>query len=123
MPMKIGLIQIIAISGSVLFIIFIIELIRKKKIREEYSLLWLFFGIVFLIISIWRASLDYIAAMLGIVYAPAAIFLILIIAIISILIHYSLVISRLTENFKNLTQTIGLLEMELNKLKKEIKKD
>lgn len=122
MEENINTIQIIAICGSILFIVFIVELIRKKKIREEYSLLWLFFGVIFLIISIWTESLWYIADLLGISYAPAAIFLLLIIAIISILIHYSLVISRLTENHKNLTQTIGLLEMELKKLRKEIRK-
>jgi hypothetical protein len=117
---KVSLIQILGIAGSTLFLFLIIELIRKKKIKEEYSLLWLFFGIIFLVISIWRDSLEYIALLLGIAYAPAAIFLILIIAIISILIHYSLVISRLTENVKNLTQAIGLLDMELNETKKEL---
>ncbi len=116
---NLNIIQYIAISGSVLFIILIIELIRKKRIKEEYSLLWLFFGFVFLFISIWKNSLDYIARILGIAYAPAALFLILIIAIMSILIHYSLVISRLADNVKKLTQTLGLLEMELNEYKKK----
>lgn len=114
-----NIIQYIAIAGSVLFIVLIIELIRMKRIKEEYSLLWLFFGCVFLFISIWKHSLEYIARIIGIAYAPAALFLILIIALLSILIHYSLVISRLTDSVKKLTQTMGLLEMELYEFRKK----
>jgi len=114
-----GIIQVIAIIGSAIFIVFILLLIRNKKLKEEFSLLWLFFSGFFLILSIWRKSLDLIACYLGIAYAPAALFLILIIAIISILIHFSLVLSRLTEQAKTLTQELGLLKMEMDKMSQE----
>ena len=87
-------------------------LISRRKLREEFSLLWLFFGFVFLVLSIWRRSLDIIASFLGIAYAPAAIFLILIIGVIAILIHFSIAISGLTERVKTLVQEVGLLKME-----------
>ncbi len=108
----IHIIQYVAIIGSVLFIASVLILISKRKLREEFSLLWLFFGCVFLFLSLWRESLDIIASVLGIAYAPAAIFLILIIAIISILIHFSIAISGLTEQVKTLVQEVGLLKME-----------
>jgi len=95
-----NIIQYISILGSVVFIGLILMLIRNKRIKEEFSILWLFFGLVFLFLSIWRGSLEIIARILGIAYAPAAIFLILIIAIISILIHLSLITSRLTDQAK-----------------------
>ncbi len=118
MSLNTHIIQYISIFGSTLFIFSIILLIRGKKLREEYSLLWLFFGFVFLILSIWRSSLDYIAHFLGIAYAPAALFLILIIAIVSILIHFSVVLSRITEVNKNLVQEIGLLKLDIKEMKK-----
>jgi len=114
-----NIIQGIAIIGSIIFIVCILLLIRNKKLREEFSLLWLFFSIVFLVLSVWRGSLDLIAFYLGIAYAPAALFLILIIAIISILIHFSLVISRLTEQAKTLIQEVGLLKMKVNKMSED----
>lgn len=118
-----NIIQYISVLGSVVFIGLIVMLIRNKKIKEEFSILWLFFGLVFLFLSIWRGSLEIIAQILGIAYAPAAIFLILIIAIISILIHLSLIISRLTDQAKVMIQELGLLKMEMDTIKKKSKPD
>ena len=118
-----NIIQYVSILGSVVFIGLIVILIRNKRIKEEFAILWLFFGIVFLFLSIWRGSLEIIAGILGIAYAPAAIFLILIIAIISILIHLSLITSRLTDQAKVMTQELGLLKMEMDTMKKKTKPD
>ncbi|PIP04916.1 MAG: hypothetical protein COX52_14825 [Syntrophobacterales bacterium CG23_combo_of_CG06-09_8_20_14_all_48_27] len=109
---NIHIIQYVAITGSIVFIASVLFLISRRKLREEFSLLWLFFGFVFLVLSIWRRSLDIIASFLGIAYAPAAIFLILIIGVIAILIHFSIAISGLTERVKTLVQEVGLLKME-----------
>jgi len=114
-----NIIQYISILGSVVFIVLIIMLIRNKRIKEEFAILWLFFGLVFLFLSVWRGSLEVIARILGIAYAPAAIFLILIIAIISILIHLSLITSRLTDQAKVMIQELGLLKMEMDTMKKK----
>lgn len=113
-----NIIKYVSIFGSILFIVSIIMLIRGKKLKEEYSLLWLFFGFIFLALSIWRPMVDHISRFLGIAYSPAALFLILIIAILSILIHFSVVLSKMTETTKNLVQEIGLLKLELEKKKK-----
>lgn len=118
-----NIIQYISVLGSVVFIGLIVMLIRNKRIKEEFSILWLFFGLVFLFLSIWRGSLEIIAGILGIAYAPAAIFLILIIAIISILIHLSLITSRLTDQAKVMIQELGLLKMEIDTMKKKTKPD
>jgi len=118
-----NIIQYISILGSLVFIGLIIMLIRNKRIKEEFAILWLFFGGVFLFLSIWRGSIEVIARILGIAYAPAAIFLILIIAIISILIHLSLITSRLTDQAKVMTQELGLLKIEIDTMKKKSKPD
>lgn len=109
---NIHIIQYVAIMGSVIFIASVLFLISRRRLKEEFSILWLFFGFVFLVLSVWRKSLDIIAAFLGIAYPPAAILLILVIAIISILIHFSIAISGLTERVKTLVQEVGLLKME-----------
>ncbi|RLB80758.1 MAG: hypothetical protein DRH24_10105 [Deltaproteobacteria bacterium] len=114
---NIHIIQYVAIAGSLLFIALVLFLISRRKLREEFSLLWLFFGLIFLGLSLWRRSIDIIAAFLGIAYSPAAILLILIIGIISILIHFSIAISGLTERVKILVQEVGMLKMEANEKK------
>ena len=109
-------IQVLAIIGSIIFLIFIIELIRKRKIKDAYGLLWVFFAVVFIVIAVWRQGLEVISRLLGIYYTPAAFLLILIMAILLILIQYSLVISRLSDNYKTLNQQIGILKLELEEL-------
>jgi len=98
-------------------------LIRSKKIKEEYSLLWLFFGMVFLLVSIFRNALEVISQWTGIAYAPAALFLLLLMAIFFILIQFSVIISKLTEQNKKLTQEIGMIQLEMNKLKQRFEKN
>jgi hypothetical protein len=106
-------IQILAIIGSGVLIIFIIELIRRKKLKEEFAVLWLGMGIVFLVISMFRKLLDKFSLLVGIDYPPAALFLILIMGLVVILIHFSVAISRLKEENKKLAQELGLLRKEL----------
>ncbi len=117
---NIHIIQYLAIGGSILLLAFILELVRRNKLREEYSLLWLFFGVFLLVFSIWRDGLDFLSKLVGIAYPPAAILLILIIAVYTILIHYSTVISKLTEKNKNLAQEMGLMQLRLKELEEKV---
>jgi hypothetical protein len=105
-------IQILAIVGSVLLLAFVLELIRRKRLREEFSILWLAMGLIFLFLSIFRGLLDKVSYAIGISYPPAALFLILIIGLALILMHFSVVISELKETQKKLVQEIGLLRAE-----------
>ena len=115
--------QVIAIIVSLGLFFFIFYLVRKKKIKEEYSLLWLFSSIVFIVFSIWRNGLEYFAGLMGIAYPPAALFLILLLAIFLILIEFSINISKLSEKNKILAQELALLQKELEDLKTEKKAD
>ena len=106
-------VQFFAIIGSVTIFLFIIELIRKRKIKEQYSLLWFFSGVVFIILSVWEGGLAQIASFVGIAYPPAALQMILIVAIFLILIQFSVIISRLSDKNDKLVQEIALLKGKL----------
>ena len=116
-------IQVIAIIVSVLFLLLILLLIYRERIKEEYSLLWIFFAIIFVVFSIWREGLDYLAHIIGVDYPPAALFMILLIAIFLILIEFSIIISKLSNKSKTLAQEIGMIKQELKELQQEIKED
>ncbi|WP_394200600.1 DUF2304 domain-containing protein [Marinagarivorans algicola] len=107
-------IQLFSIVGSFALLFFILSLIKKKKLKEEYALLWIGASIVFASFSIFRPALEYLAKFLGIHYAPTALLLMLIMAITIILIHYSTVISKLSEQTKRLTQEIALLRHDVD---------
>ena len=67
--------------------------------------------------SFWRDGLEYMAKILGVSYPPAALFMILTIAIFLILIEFSIIISKQSDKSKTLAQEIGLLKQELEELK------
>lgn len=114
-------IQIISIIGSLLFMFFIFRLITKGKLREEYSIVWIFCTITLLVFAIWRNGLDLIAKILGVYYAPALIFLGAIFAIIIFLVHLSVVNSKQHSQIKLLAQELALLKNKLEEKKNENK--
>jgi hypothetical protein len=114
-------IQVFSIIGSLLLFVFILKLVKRKKLKEEYSLLWLGFGFIFIVLSIFKPLLEVVASAIGIIYAPAALLLMLVLSVFFILIQFSVVISKLAEGNKNLVQEVGILKAELKKLQLQIK--
>ncbi len=108
-------IQYFAVAGSLALLVFIIELVRRKKVKEEHSILWLSFGLAFLVFSIWLGGINKLARLVGISYAPAAFLLILVVGLFLILIQFSVIISRLSEDRKRLAQEIALLREEMER--------
>lgn len=117
MEVQIFRIQIVAVLGSLGVLTTIIHLLRGKKLREEYSLLWLAIGFGFLVLSLWRDLLTRISYALGVAYPPAALFLILIMGAYLLLLHYSMVISKLADKNRELAQELGLLRIEVERLR------
>lgn len=109
--------QYIAIIVSISLFLYIFYLVRNKKIKEEYSLLWLFSSVVFIVFSFWRHGLERFAKLVGIAYPPAALFLILMLAIFLILIEFSINISKLADKNKVLAQELAILRDEVERLK------
>ncbi len=108
-------IQTFAIIGSIALFLFVFELIRRRKIKDQYAVLWLTITLFFIIISIWKRLIEFIAKFLGIYSAPSAFLLILIIAIFLILIQFSIIISKLKDENKILAQEIALLNEKMRK--------
>jgi hypothetical protein len=100
--------------GVTLFI-FIIELVRRRKIREEYSLLWLLSGVIICLVSLWYEAIAWITKIVGAVYAPSILFFFGLIFLAMISIFYSVKLSSLSNQMKNLSQKMAILEAEKNK--------
>ncbi len=108
-------IQIVALIGSSLLLYFIFDLIRRKKLQEAYALLWFIMGSIFIVISIFTDLLTTISTLIGIVYAPATLFLILLTTVILILIQLSVVISKQNNQIRSLAQKIAILDEKCTK--------
>jgi hypothetical protein len=109
------IVTIAGVVASLALIGVILELIRSRRLRERYALLWLLTGLVLLALSGWRGGLNTIAGWAGIeTYPPAILFAVGLLFIILVLLHYSTVISRLSDQNTVLAQRIALLESTLS---------
>ncbi|MBA2462848.1 MAG: DUF2304 domain-containing protein [Actinobacteria bacterium] len=108
-------VSIAATIASILLILVVLELIRSRRLRERYALLWLATGFVLLVLSAWREALDTIAGWVGVTgYPPAVLFAVGILFILLVLLHYSTVISKLADQNVILAQKVALLEERLD---------
>jgi hypothetical protein len=107
--------MLVGVVGSVVVLVFVLELVRQRRLREEYSLLWLATAGVVLILSLSRPLLDVLANAVGIFYPPSALFLVALLFVLAILMHFSMVITRLTQENKEVAQQIALLRHELQR--------
>jgi hypothetical protein len=103
-------IQILSIVASAFMLLVVLELVRRRAFLERYALLWLFSGLVLLGLSIWKGALEDLASLVGIAYPPNALFLIAFGFVLVLLLHFSLAVSRLSDQTKMLAQRLALLE-------------
>ena len=104
-------VSIAATVASILLILVVLELIRSRRLRERYALLWLATGLVLLVLSAWRGGLNTIAGWVGVTgYPPAVLFAVATLFILAVLLHYSTVISKLADQNVVLAQRLALLE-------------
>jgi hypothetical protein len=109
-------VSIAGVVASITLVLVVLELIRSRRLRERYALLWLATGIVLTVLSAWRGGLNTIAGWFGVrSYPPAVLFAVGILFILAVLLHYSTVISRLSDQNVILAQRIALLEAELER--------
>jgi len=103
-------IQIVAIIATAGLFVIVFELVRQRRLMERYALLWLFSTTVLLGLAVWKDLLDEVAHAIGIFYAPSALFVVAFGFILVLLLHFSLVISRLADQNKVLAQHVGRLQ-------------
>ena len=107
-------ISIFATIASLLLLLVVFELIRSRRLRERYALLWLATGMVLLVLSAWRGGLNTIAGWVGVTTSPPAVlFAVAALFILLVLLHYSTVISKLSDQSTILAQRVALLEERL----------
>lgn len=108
---------IVTVALSIAALLVVLELVRRRKLREEYSLLWLFTAAVMLVVSVWRDLLHGLANLVGIAYPPNLLFLLATLLMLFILLYYSIIITRLTHENKTIAQDVALLRYEIEQLR------
>ena len=105
----------------VLFLIaFVVEAIRRGRLKERYALLWLGAAGVMFLLAAWRSLLDRMAVFFGVFYGPSLLFLVALLFLFAILLHFSLVVSEHRDKTRRLTQHLALLAHEVERLREQI---
>jgi hypothetical protein len=113
-PLRVSVVGVVA---SLLLLLIVLELVRGRRLKERYALLWLATGGVLLVLSAWRDGLNTIAGWVGVeTYPPAVLFAVATLFILLVLLHYSTVLSKLTDENVELAQRIALLEEHVGRL-------
>jgi hypothetical protein len=112
--------KIVALAVGIGLLLLIIELVRRRRLREEYSWLWLLTGLVILVLTMWFDLLKWFTHLVGAITPASTIFLFAFLFLIFISLHFSVVISKLTDQNKELAQRYAFLELELNEFKRHL---
>ena len=110
-PLRVSLLA--ALAAFVLVVV-ILELIRRRRLQERYAFLWLVTAVTMFVLALWRDGLGQLADLAGIAYPPSLLFVLAALFILAVLLHYSTVISRLSDQNKILAQRVALLESRLS---------
>jgi hypothetical protein len=107
--------RIFAIIVSVLTLVVIVELVRRKRLREEYSWLWILAGVCMFLISLSYDFMIFVGRLFGGILPSTILYLFAILFLVLINLHYSVKISRLHAQVKDLAQEIAMLKDELKR--------
>jgi hypothetical protein len=110
-------VQIIALVASLFLLGLVLELVRRKKLTEEYSFVWLVCALALLVVALGRRLfLDRVALAMGIYYPPAALLLVLIFFVFVASLSFSVVVSRQRQQIERLIEETALLEARLREM-------
>jgi hypothetical protein len=111
--------QIVSILISAGLFLLVFELVRRRRLMERYALLWLLAATILLGLSVWSDLLNQLSDALGVRYGPSTLFAVALGFIVILMLHFSLVISRLTDQNKVLAQRVAMLQSEVEELSDE----
>jgi hypothetical protein len=112
--------RLFAIALGIAVLLFVVNLVRTRKLKEEFALLWLLTAVVLVLAPLLIDYLDMMAHALGIEYPPALIFVLAIICVLLVLFQFSMRISHFSEQIKVLTQELALLRARLESLEQSL---
>jgi hypothetical protein len=110
-------VQLVSIVVSAALLVTIIELVRRRRLSEEYSFIWIVCAVALFALSLWRNLLDLAASALGVHYPPAVLLLVLTFFVVIVSLYFSVVVSRHRQDIQKLVEELALLEEQLRQLR------
>jgi hypothetical protein len=112
-------IQLVAVGSSIILLLVVLELVRRRRLFERYAILWLLSSVALLVLSTWSGLLGVASSAVGIKYPPTTLFLVALGFVLLLLLHFSVAVSRLSDQSKVLAQRLALVEERLRNVQGE----
>jgi hypothetical protein len=112
-------IQVVALIVSVVLLIVVLELVRRRKLTEEYSFLWILSSLLLLALAVRREILHAVARWLGVYYPPNVLVMLLIVMVFVASLCFSVIVSRQRQQIERLIEETAILSAELRDLRAE----
>lgn len=114
------LVQLVSVAVSGALLVTIIELVRRRRLTEDYSFIWIVCAVALLALSLWRNLLDLAASALGVHYPPAVLLLVLTFFVVIVSLYFSVVVSRHRTDIERLVEELALLEADVRALRESV---
>jgi hypothetical protein len=106
-------VQIVSVGFALLVLLGVFELVRQRRLRERYALLWMAAALVLLVLAIWKHLLSVLSHAVGIATPSNALFVVAFAFVLLLLLHFSVSVSRLSDQTRVLAQRLALVEERL----------
>jgi hypothetical protein len=110
--------QLIAALVAVLLVLAVLELVRRRRLSEEFSLLWVAASVGAALLAFWGGLLTAITRALGALYETSTIFFFGILFVLVVLVYYAVKLTALTQEVRRLAQEAALLRLELEEARR-----
>lgn len=107
--------QLAAIAFAVFVFALVFEMVRRRHLRERYALLWLAAALALLILAVWTQLLRVVSNAVGIATPSNAFFVVAFAFLLLLVLHFSMVVSRLSDETRVLAQRLSLLEQRIRR--------
>jgi len=107
--------RLVAVFGAASLLVIVLDLVRRRRLLERYALVWLAVTVALIVLSVWGQVLDGISDLIGIAYPPTALFVIAFGFVIFLLLHFSVAVSKLSDQSRVLAQQLSLLEERMRR--------
>lgn len=104
---------------SAILLLMILSLVRRRRLKEQYALLWIGFGVIMIVLSLNSGWLNALAVLFHVYYAPSLLFFFGIVFCLLLIIHLTVVISKLSDRVVRLVQEVSMLKKELQERKEK----
>lgn len=109
---------VVAVMCSVAVLVFIVELLRRRQLREKYAALWLLLGTAMLVLVVFPGVLTNLAVLVGVTVPVNLLFFIALLTLLAVAVHLSWELSRVEEETRSLAEEVALLRFEIEQVRR-----